>query len=123
MPNSLNLGRAAVSRKEPCLRRGGSINSYLISRPPHLNLVAAMAHVKHSSKASAIRSLVLDGGYRPSEIAVIAKTSRPYVSRISSKMRAPKSRYARMDAHLQALRHEVARLRGRVEEIARLQVK
>src|SRR5579863_9179510 len=66
------------------------------------------------TKAAIIKSLLLDGAFRPSEIADIAQTSRPYVSRVRARMRAPMSRYSRMDAQLQTLWHEFARLRDRV---------
>jgi hypothetical protein len=83
-------------------------------------MLVAMNHA--ISKAAMIRSLLIDGAYRPSEIASIARCSRPYVSRIGARMRAPRSRYSRMDAQLQTLWHEVAVLRDRVERIASLHV-
>jgi hypothetical protein len=67
------------------------------------------------SKASMIKYLLVDGAYRPSEIADIVQCRREYVSRVGARMRAPVSRYARMDAQLQTLWHEVARLRKLVE--------
>jgi hypothetical protein len=73
-------------------------------------------------KARQIESLLIDGQFRPFEIASMVGCRPEYVSRIGARMRKPPSRYSQLYAMVATLRHEQEKLRAQFEQLTRMHV-